>query len=314
MAVMNIPTVKLDGRDAAPADFAEALGNSWQEYGFVGIQGHGIEDALITEAARVVREFFALSEETKRRYLVPGGAGQRGFTPFQIEKAKDQVIPDLKEFWHVGRELPADHALAAAYPPNLWPEEVEGFRSTLVSLYTRLEELGILLLRGVALHLGLSEDWFDDKVDHGNSILRPLHYPPLPQSVTGVRAAQHEDINLLTLLVGSQEPGLEILARDGTWIPVTSIEGTIICNVGDMLQRLTNHYFPSTTHRVVNPPSPWCDRSRYSMPFFMHPNSEFLIETLPGCVNADRPDRYPEPITAHDYLHERLRELGLLVD
>jgi len=182
----------------------------------------------------------------------------------------------------------------------------------MLALYAALDALGNRVLAAIALHLGLPVDYFDDKVDHGNSILRPLHYPPLPDGpVQGLRSAPHEDINLITLLVGSGEPGLQTLTRDDRWLDVGTERGKVICNVGDMLQRLTNHVLPSTTHRVVNPPSPWAARSRYAVPFFLHPNSEFLIESLPDCVSADNPDRYPEPITADAYLQQRLREIGL---
>ena len=190
-----------------------------------------------------------------------------------------------------------------------------GFRETTWALYRALESLGDRVLRAVALGLGLDEAYFADKTDHGNSILRPIHYPPIAQGLgdpESVRAGQHEDINLITLLIGSGEPGLQVLSLRGDWIPVTTIAETIVVNVGDMLQRLTNNVLRSTTHRVVTPPPPYCDAPRYSIPFFLHPNSEFLIKSLPGCVTADNPDHYPEPITANDYLTQRLIEIGLL--
>jgi isopenicillin N synthase-like dioxygenase len=195
----------------------------------------------------------------------------------------------------------------------VWPTEIADFRGTLFELYRQLEKLGIGVLRAVARDLALDEDYFSDKVNQGNSILRALHYPPVPASTGGaVRAAAHEDINLITLLIGSPQPGLEVLSQSGQWVKAPGGDDLILCNVGDMLQRLTNHVLSSTTHRVVNPPSPWCDVSRYSLPFFLHPNSDFLIETLPDCVSEMRPNRYPIPITADDYLQERLREIGLI--
>ena len=200
-------------------------------------------------------------------------------------------------------------------PPNLWPTEVERFREATWALYQALESLGDRVLRAVALGLGLEESYFADKTDHGNSILRPIHYPPLAPGLGdpgSVRSGQHEDINLITLLIGSGEPGLQVLSLKGEWIPVTTIPETIVVNVGDMLQRLTNNVLRSTTHRVVNPPSPFAEVPRYSIPFFLHPNSEFLIKSLPGCVTAENPEHYPEPITANEYLTQRLIEIGLL--
>jgi isopenicillin N synthase-like dioxygenase len=299
----------------ARATFVDELREALARWGFVGIVGHGLDDVAVQRAYAALREFFALPDERKMAYHVEGGGGARGYTPFRTEKARDQLLPDLKEFWHVGRELPATSPFAASMRPNLWPHEIPGFQEALSWLYGALDELGNRILRAIALGLELDERWFDDKVDHGNSILRPIHYPPItglaPGQDAGVRSAAHEDINLITLLVGSGEPGLEILARNGEWIGVSTIEGTVVCNVGDMLQRLTNHALVSTTHRVVNPPEPWRSQARYSIPFFLHPNSEFSIRTLPQCVGPDRPDRYPEPITADEYLQIRLREIGL---
>ncbi len=314
MAADRIPTLDLRTLDDDPDGFADALGAAYREYGFAGISHHGIPDDLVARAYDAVGAFFALPEEVKRRYAMPETGFARGYTPFGVEHAKDSPRPDLKEFWHVGREVPADHPAAAAYPRNVWPEEVPGFKDATLALYDALESVGLRVLEGVARHLDLAPDFFADKVDHGNSILRPIHYPPIEGAPEGVRSAQHEDINVITLLVGSGEPGLEILRKDGTWIGVDTIPGTIVCNVGDMLQRLTNHVLRSTTHRVVNPPPPWSESSRYSMPFFLHFNAEYVIDTLPGCVSEANPNRYPEPITAQAYLEERLREIGLLAD
>lgn len=299
----SIPTLDVSSQD---------VGRAFREYGFCALVGHGIDHDITAPAYAALRRFFALPEAVKLRYQLPGQGGARGYTPFRTERAKDQTEPDLKEFWHVGRELPEDHPARAHMRPNVWPDEVPELRPTLLALYQALDALGARVLSGIALDLGLSADWFDDKVDHGNSILRPLHYPPVHGATRGVRSAAHEDINLITLMIAAGEPGLEILRRDGQWLPIETPPGAVIVNIGDMLQRLTNHVLPSTTHRVVNPEGEWGSRSRYSLPFFLHPNSEFSIETLPGCCDATRPNRYPTPITADAYLQQRLREIGLL--
>jgi isopenicillin N synthase-like dioxygenase len=310
--MQSIPTLDvshLEGNGAAA--FVDSLGRALLDYGFVSVTGaFEVSEDLTAGAYAAMQRFFALPEEVKLRYHVTGGAGERGYTPFGVERAKDQTAPDLKEFWHVGRELPAGspHRL----PQNLWPREVPEFEPVMLSLWRALHALGARLLSAIARFLGLSASWFESAIDHGNSILRPLHYPPVSTNAAGVRSAAHEDINLITLLVGSGEPGLELLRRDGRWLPVETQPGAVVVNVGDMLQRLTNHVLPSTTHRVVNPPAPWAARSRYSAPFFLHPNPEFVIETLPGCITRDNPNRYPEPIVADAYLRERLRAIGLL--
>lgn len=300
---------------SSPADrsaFVAELGAAYREWGFCGIRGHGIPQTQIDRAYDVFQRFFALPEETKRKYHVPGGGGARGYTPFGIETAKGAKHHDLKEFWHVGREIPRDSKHAELMPPNLWPEEIPGFREVAYGLYTTLDALGSRVLAALALHIGLPEHWFADKTDVGNSILRPIHYPPITaDDIPNVRAGAHEDINLITLLVGASAAGLEVLSRKGEWVPFTADEDTIVVNIGDMLQRLTNHVYPSTTHRVVNPPGEAARQPRYSTPFFLHPNPDFLIETLPSCITPDNPDRYPQPITAHGYLMERLREIKL---
>lgn len=299
------------------AGFVEDLRSAFSEWGFVGITGHQISDDQVSRAYGKLRSFFDLPTETKMAYHDPEGGGARGYTPFGVEKAKDATLTDLKEFWHVGREFDDASENAAGYPDNVWPGEVDGFKDSLGGLYSDLDALGATVLQAVALGLGLDQSWFADKVEYGNSILRPLHYPGLSDdlgekaAVGAVRAGAHEDINVITLLVGSNEPGLEILAKDGNWVPVTTIEGTIVCNVGDMLQRLTNDKLKSTTHRVVNPPSPWREKSRFSIPFFLHFNGDFVIDALPDCVDDENPKKY-EPITADGYLHERLVEIGLV--
>jgi isopenicillin N synthase-like dioxygenase len=309
----GIPVLSIGDFDGQAGEFSRALGKAWREFGFVGIRDHGIDEALIDRAYAAFREFFALPADIKQRYHQPGCGGARGYTGFGIEQAKDHDVPDLKEFWHVGREIEGDNPDPEVLLPNAWPGEVADFKPAAMGLYNALDALGARILSALAVEMDLEADWFADKIDYGNSILRPIHYPPIEQAVPGaVRAARHEDINLITLLIGSREQGLEILTRDGQWVPVSTLPGTIVVNVGDMLQRLTNHVYPSTTHQVVNPPGDAARQARYSIPFFLHPNPDFLIETLPDCVSADNPNRYPEPITAHGYLMERLREIKLI--
>lgn len=308
---MTITPVAFAGDDDLDR-FAAQLGTSFERYGFAVISDHGVSKALIERAQAGARAFFALPEPVKLTYFVPGGGGQRGYTPFGREMAKGATLRDLKEFWHVGRELPPGHPYCAIMPDNLWPPEVEGFRDAVYDLYQALEALGRQTLKAIARHLGLDDDWFEPAIRDGNSILRLLHYPPVPVDAVGVRAGAHEDINAITLLLGADEAGLELLDRDGRWLAINPPPGTIVCNIGDMLQRLTNHALPSTTHRVRNPGGDRAHFSRYSMPFFLHLRSDFVIRTLPGCIGADNPDRYPEPITADAYLQQRLREIGLI--
>jgi isopenicillin N synthase-like dioxygenase len=266
----------------------------------------------VDAAYRVFKAFFALPERTKRSYHLPGTGGARGYTPFGIETAKDSQYPDLKEFFHVGRELPDGSRYRQFMPPNLWPVEVPGFREQAYGLFQALDDLGSRVLSALALHINLPADFFLEKTEFGNSILRPIHYPPITAlDIPNVRAGAHEDINLITLLVGASAAGLEVRARNGDWVPFTAESDTIVVNIGDMLQRLSNHVYPSTTHRVVNPPGAAARLSRYSTPYFLHANPDFLIETIPGCISVDNPDRYPESITANDYLLQRLREIRL---
>ncbi len=309
----QIPTLDIQRFDSADRDaFVAELGATYREWGFAGIRNHGIDAGLIDDAYRVFGAFFALPDEVKRRYHVAGGGGARGYTPFGIETAKGAQHFDLKEFWHIGREIPRDSKNAAVMPPNVWPEEIPEFREVGYRLYSALDGLGSRMLSALALHIGLPADYFADKTDEGNSILRPIHYPPITTpDVPNVRAGAHEDINLITLLVGASAEGLEVLSRKGEWIPFTAQSDTIVVNIGDMLQRLTNHVYPSTTHRVVNPPGEKARQPRYSTPFFLHPNPDFVIDVLPSCITPDNPSRYPEPITAQGYLEERLREIKL---
>lgn len=310
MPLQSLPVISLA---SDPATLSRDLGESFRTFGFAMVRDHGIDPALIARAWDLTAQFFALPEAEKRRYILKGQAGARGYTPFGTEIAKGARQHDLKEFWHVGRDLPAGHPLAASMPPNIWPERPAGFRETFEALYARFDAVGANILARIAHWLGLEDTWFDPAIADGNSVMRLLHYPPLPADAPpgAIRAGAHEDINLITLLLGAEEAGLELLAKDGTWISVSPPDGAIVVNIGDMLQRLTNHVLPSTTHRVRNPEGERAGFSRYSMPFFLHLRSDFRFRTLDQCISEPNPDRYPDPITADDYLQERLREIGL---
>jgi isopenicillin N synthase-like dioxygenase len=308
----QVPALSLKDEAADPAAFAAALGGSFERFGFAVVSDHGISDDLIERAWAETKLLFELPDDEKRGYHAPGGGGARGYTPFKTEIAKGASVVDLKEFWHVGRELPAGHRFAEQMAPNVWPTRPAGFKPVFLELFAAFDRAGDRLLSAISRHLKLDPHWFDGAVGDGNSVLRLLHYPPIPADAEGVRAGAHEDINLITLLLGAEEAGLELLGSDSKWLAIKPPAGAMVVNVGDMLQRLTNHVLPSTTHRVVNPPPERRGHSRYSMPFFLHPAPDFLIRTLPGCVTAANPDRYPEPITAHDYLFERLVEIGLV--
>ncbi len=307
-----VASVSLDDFAGDREGFAQALGSSFERYGFAVVSNHGISTDLIARAEAASKALFALPETVKRAYHVPGTGGARGYTPFGIETAKGATAIDLKEFWHVGRELAEGHKFADVMAANLWPHELTGFRAVMLELYAAFEATGARLLDAIARYLGLAPDFFENTVEDGNSVLRLLHYPPVKGDGPSIRAGAHEDINTITLLLGAEEAGLEILDRDGQWLSVTPKEGELAVNVGDMLQRLTNNRLRSTTHRVANPASARRDHARYSMPFFLHFRPDYLIETLPGCVDAGHPNLYPQPITAHDYLMQRLREIKLL--
>jgi isopenicillin N synthase-like dioxygenase len=307
----KIASVSLKEADADRDAFAQALGRSFEEYGFAVLADHGIPDDLIARAEEKAREFFALPEEIKRKYAL-GSGGARGYTPFGIETAKGHKAFDLKEFWHVGRELPEGHSFRDVMAANVWPEEVPGFKETFLELYDTFDRTGITVLKAIARYLGIDEDYFTDTVRDGNSVLRLLHYPPQKEA-TGehIRAGAHEDINTITLLLGAEEAGLELKTRDGRWIPVSPRPGELVINIGDMLQRLTNGKLRSTPHRVVNPSPDRASNARFSMPFFLHFRPDYTIEALPGTVPAGEEPKWP-PISSHDYLLERLREIKLV--
>ena len=298
--LMGLEKISCLDQAADPAGFAARVGASFRKHGFAVLCDHGLDPGRIAAAMQVAKAFFALPDTIKRRYLIAGGAGQRGYTPFAVETAKGRAHADLKEFWHVGQD------------GNVWPSEIAGFRDETLWLYRSLEALGIRVMRAIADDLGEPAAGFEAAVTGGDSILRLLHYPPAAFDGTAIRAGAHEDINAITLLLGAEEAGLEILDRDGRWLAVNPPPGAVVVNIGDMLARLTNDALPSTTHRVVNPAPERRGVARYSTPFFLHFRPEFVIETLASCVSAEQPDRYPEPTTAAAFLARRLKEIGLV--
>jgi len=312
---MSIPVVDLDDFLSGDADrkaaFVEQLGKAYEEVGFVAVKNHGVPDALIGHLYEYVQQFFSLPSEHKGKYEIPGLAGQRGYTSFGREHAKGSDAPDLKEFFQYGQVVEDRDVIKSEYPDNVSVEQVEGFNETLFSAYRNFEKSGRALLQAIALYLGLDEHYFDEYIHNGNSILRSIHYPPIThEPKNAIRAEQHEDINLITLLVGASADGLQILTKQNEWVGVTSLPEQIVVNVGDMLQRLTNNKLRSTTHRVVNPSRDLWHTSRFSMPFFLHPRSEMSLASLESCVDKNHPKVYPD-VTAGEYLDERLREIGL---
>jgi len=310
-----IPLVDLNkfvsGTEAERKDFVNELGHAFQEFGFVGVINHGIPKELVARFYAESKAFFSQPVEVKEKYELKGLAGQRGYTSFGKEHAKQSNVGDLKEFFQIGQTVSNDHPLKPEYPDNVNVTEIPNFYMTGRELYQAFEASGKNLLQAIALYLKLDLQYFDDKVYEGNSILRAIHYPPITQEPkSAIRAEQHEDINLITLLVGASAGGLQILDMKNQWLDIVPGEDEIVVNVGDMLQRLTNNYLKSTTHRVVNPPREEWHRPRLSIPFFLHPKSEMDLTCLPSTVTADRPLAY-EPITAGEYLNERLREIGL---
>ena len=304
-----IPTLSL--READSTAFVRDLGAAYEQHGFVILTDHGMPQELIDRFLGLYKTFFAWPEDAKRRYHVPGGGGARGYTPFGIETAKGATHHDLKEFWHVGRELPEGHAYRKYMADNVWINELTGIRDTSIEMFETFDSAGRRILRAIAAILNLPADFFEDKVQLGNSVLRVIHYPPMPpQPTDSVRAGAHEDINVITLLLGAEEPGLQVLSKRGEWLEVNPSPGSMVVNVGDMLQRLTNGSLRSTSHRVINPKSDRARHARYSMPFFLHFNPDFPIAALPSCVGPGKPEPLP-PILAEEYLQERLREIKL---
>ena len=312
---MTIPIVDLSDFTGGNAEkkraFVQQLGQAYEDVGFVAVKNHGIPDELIGDLYKYVQQFFSLPSDKKRNFEIPELAGQRGYTSFGKEHAKGSEAPDLKEFFQYGQTVPDNHPLKPEYPDNVSVKEVEGFNETLFAAYRAFEKSGKSLLQAIALYLGLDENYFDDFVEEGNSIVRAIHYPPITvEPKSAIRAEQHEDINLITLLVGASAGGLEILTKQNEWVGVTSLPEQIVVNVGDMLQRLTNNKLKSTTHRVVNPPRELWHTSRFSIPFFLHPKSAMDLSALKSCVDEEHAKAYDD-ITAGEYLDERLREIGL---
>lgn len=312
---MNIPVVDLSdftsGDKARKQKFVQELGKAYEEVGFVAVKNHGIPDNLISDLYKYVQQFFALPTDVKLSYEKKELAGQRGYTSFGREHAKGFDAPDLKEFFQFGQTVEDNDPVKAEYPDNVTVKEVPQFTPTLRKAYQNFEKSGTALLQAIALYLGLDEHYFDKWVHNGNSILRAIHYPPIVgEPKSSIRAEQHEDINLITLLVGASADGLQILTKQNEWVGVTSLPEQIVVNVGDMLQRLTNNKLRSTTHRVVNPPRELWGTSRYSIPFFLHPKGDMSLASLQSCIDAQHPKAY-EDATAGEYLDERLREIGL---
>lgn len=312
---MNIPVVDLaefTDKDAnSKKAFVHQLGKAYEEVGFVAVKNHGIPKELIAALYNYVQEFFSLPLEKKLKYEIAGLAGQRGYTSFGKEHAKGSEAPDLKEFFQYGQLVENGEYEKEEYPENVKVQEIPAFNSTFHHAYRAFENSGKALLQAIALYLDLDEYFFDDKIHNGNSILRAIHYPPITiEPKSAIRAEQHEDINLITLLVGASADGLEILTKQEQWVPVTSLPDQIVVNVGDMLQRLTNNKLRSTTHRVVNPAREFWHTSRFSIPFFLHPKGEMSLACLESCIDTEHPKAYPNA-TAGEYLDERLREIGL---
>lgn len=316
MTQNGIPSVDLNdfisNDPARKQKFVNEIGKAYEDIGFVALKGHFLSDELVDKLYKSVKDFFALPTEIKRKYEVEGIGGQRGYTSFGKEHAKDKPEGDLKEFWHFGQYVDETEKHKYDYPDNVDVEEVPEFNTAGKETYQQLEKTGIYVLRALALYLGLDEYYFDDKVKNGNSILRPIHYPPIQEEPKGaVRAGAHGDINLITLLMGASAGGLQVLRKDGVWVDAIAEPDELVINVGDMLSRHTNNKLKSTIHQVVNPPREEWGKPRYSIPFFMHPVSEMKLDVLENCVDENNPKQFDD-ITAGEFLTQRLREIGLI--
>ena len=314
----EIPSLDLadfnSGDETRKQKFVADLGAAYHSIGFVAVKNHGLSDELCAKLYKAVQDFFALPDEVKQKYEVPELFGQRGYIGKGKEHAKGRATGDLKEFYHVGQEVTDGDPIKKEYPDNIWPEEIEDFDKIALEAYQTLEKAGRQMLKAIALYLELEENYFESRVHNGNSILRPIHYFPIdnPEEVPddAVRAAEHGDINLITLLMGASADGLQVLRRDGEWIPITALPEQIVVNVGDMLARHTNDKLKSTIHRVVNPPKELMKTSRFSIPFFMHPRADMDLTCLENCIDDEHPKQF-EDITAGEFLHQRLAEIGL---
>ena len=320
MSEQTIPVVDLsDFQNSDPekhTQFVKTLGDALMDLGFFAVTNHGIDSDLIERCYQHAQDFFSKSDAIKKKYEFEELNGQRGFTSFGKEHAKDSPAPDLKEFWHVGRELTQDHPLASVYGHNIWPEiadATEGFKPDFLELYKQLESCAMVLLKACGIYLQEPEELISDMAIDGDTILRIIHYPPIPDDAepASVRAGAHEDINLITLLCEATNGGLELLQRDGHWRPIHALKGQIVVDAGDMIQNLTNGVLKSTTHRVVNPDN--ARERRFSMPFFVHPRAEVSLKPLESCVKQLGPNQAFTDISARDFLMQRLREIGLTV-
>ncbi|MCF2874983.1 MULTISPECIES: isopenicillin N synthase family dioxygenase [unclassified Tenacibaculum] len=311
----KVPSVNLadflSGDESRKQKFINEIGNAYETIGFVALKGHFLDDELVDNLYKEIKNFFELPTEVKEKYEIPGIGGQRGYVSFGKESAKGKKEGDLKEFWHFGQYVDADSKYAKEYPANVEVEELPEFNRIGKQTYQMLEKTAKYVLRSLALHLGLEETYFDQYIKNGNSILRPIHYPPIETEPKGaVRAAAHGDINLITLLMGAQGKGLQVQDHDGVWHDAIAQPDELMINVGDMLSRHSNNRLKSTIHRVTNPPKELWGTSRYSIPFFMHPVSDMKLDVLENCIDDNNPKQF-EDITAGEFLDERLRELGL---
>ncbi len=299
----------VNGTSTEQVKFVDSLYTGLKDYGFIILKDHTVDPKLCSYAYDLIHEFFSLPEDKKMSYVCKDGGGQRGYTAFGTEHAKDSQYPDLKEFWHVGRDIPIDHPFNKYYPQNVWVKEIPEFKNTFSKLYSSLDMTSVIILSALGKALDVPDNYFKDMVHLGNSILRPIHYPPLhpDQDPNSVRSAAHEDVNLITILMGATTGGLELLDRDGKWLDVATRSGELVVDSGDMLSRITNDIIPATTHRVVNPKNTE-NKSRYSMPFFVHPNPEVDLKCIPSCKGAG--EKYPA-INSHEFLMKRLKEIGL---
>jgi isopenicillin N synthase-like dioxygenase len=312
----KVPSVNLadflSGDAERKQKFINEIGNAYETIGFVAVKGHFLDDKLVDDLYGEVKNFFELPVDVKQKYEIPGIGGQRGYVSFGKESAKGKKEGDLKEFWHFGQYVEDNPALEAEYPENVSVEELPRFNEVGKQAYKMLEKTAKYILRSLALHLGLEETYFDNYIKNGNSILRPIHYPPIKEEPNdAVRAAAHGDINLITLLMGAQGKGLQVQDHEGVWHDAIAQPDELMINVGDMLSRHSNNKLKSTIHRVVNPPRELWGTSRYSIPFFMHPISDMKLNVLESCINDENPKQFDD-ITAGDFLNERLRELGLI--
>jgi isopenicillin N synthase-like dioxygenase len=312
-AIRKVPELSLmsfvNGSNTDKIRFVDNLFTGLKDYGFIVLVDHPVDHKLTTKAYDLIHQFFQLPTETKRGYVCKEGGGQRGYTAFGVEHAKNSQFPDLKEFWHVGRDVLVDPKFKQYFPENIWPKEIPEFRDTFLKLYNALDTTSIVILDALGMALDVPQSFFRNMLQDGNSILRPIHYPPLDARAPKncVRSAAHEDINLITVMVGATTSGLELLDRDGKWLKVNNNDKQLVVDSGDMLSRLTNDVIPATTHRVVNPDD--ATTNRYSMPFFVHPNPDTILSCVPSCRGTQ--EKYPA-INSHEWLMIRLKEIGLM--